>query len=132
MAFVNSSAKHLQKARRLLDRAQELIAAGLSSEAVLDAYLAVYHATRAYIIAHSRSSARTPVRVHAEFARLTILKPHLPDAMQRFISRTIKGVAAFEQGDVPFMSAEKAASIVCKGRRTFFHIEKLLTAPPCR
>ncbi|MGO9170778.1 MAG: hypothetical protein ACLP7P_02265 [Rhodomicrobium sp.] len=93
MPFINTSAKHLQKANRLLDRAQELVAAGLSSEAALDAYLVVYHSTRASIIANSRSSVRAPVRVHAEFARLTILKPHLPDAMQRFISQTMKGVA---------------------------------------
>lgn len=101
---------HLRKARHHLERAEKRIADSRLDTALLDAHLAVYHAVRAYIAAKTGKPSRTPRRIHMQFARLVTLAHDIPPSLQKSVSRSLKALSLYQQGE-----ASKAPSIEIAG-----------------
>ncbi len=71
------TADYLAKARATLADAQQIAAAPLPHVAAREAYLAVFHATEAYIFEQTGKVAKTHRGVRSEFARLARAEPRI-------------------------------------------------------
>lgn len=103
---------HLRKAFHHLERAQDRLADSRFGAAALDARLAVYYATRAYIAAKTGKPSRTPRRVHLQFACLATLAHDVPPGLQKFVSRSLKSLSLYQQGQAPDASFAETADAV--------------------
>lgn len=80
------TADYLAKARESLDEAQKTFQIGLMKVAARATYFVAFHAAQALIFERAGKVAKTHSGVHAEFARLTLVKPGLDPAFVKFLS----------------------------------------------
>jgi uncharacterized protein (UPF0332 family) len=78
---------YLDKARRSLQEAHVVAAAGFPDAAGRAAYLAAYHVAQGLIFDRTGKAAKTHRGVRSEFARLTRNEPRIEKAFLRFLAR---------------------------------------------
>jgi uncharacterized protein (UPF0332 family) len=104
----------LQKAHTLLTEAGTMVHTGLHDAAGRNAYLAAYHAARAFIFERTGQIAKTHNGTQTEFLRLTRNDPRLAPDLRIFLSQAynLKAIADYETGPGSEVSPERAAAAV--------------------
>jgi uncharacterized protein (UPF0332 family) len=94
------AARFLEKALKLLTRADIMLGVGLNESAGRNAYLAAFHAAQAYIFENAAKVLKTHNGVQAEFPRLTKDDPRIDAELRLFLSRAhnLKAIADYETG----------------------------------
>lgn len=118
----------LDKARRLLNDADAMLAISLFDAAGRTAYLAGFHAAQAFISDKTAKTVKTHQGVHSEWGRLTRNDPAFQPEMRGFLSRTynLKAVADYDTGPGAEVSPERARTETAAAKRFVALIEGLL------
>ena len=104
--------RSLEKAGQCLATGRAELAINLSSEAGRNAYLAAFHAARAFIFERTGNFIRRHEGVQREFTRLTNAEPGIDKSFPVFLSQAynLKAVADYETGPGSIVPPERAAA----------------------
>lgn len=109
------------EAQRSLDKADECIttaraevAISLSNDAGRNAYLAAFHAARAFIFERTGKVIRRHGGVHSEFHRLAKDEPAIDTSLPPFLSQAynMKAIADYDTRPGAFVSSESAVAAI--------------------
>lgn len=108
------SKRALDKARTCLNKARIIFSTGLGDEAGRSAYLAAFHAARAFIFDVTRKPIKSHKGVQTLFYDLARNHPAIPDEFLPFLSRAyhLKAVADYEEGEGAMVPLDKAAEAI--------------------
>lgn len=122
----------LEKAQKLLVRADTMLGVGLNDDAGRTAYLAGFHAAQALIFERLGKVFKSHKGVQTEFLRLTKDDPRFQPEHRIFLSQTynLKAIADYETGPGSEVSAERAAAVVETGKQFVAHLVGLVGASP--
>jgi uncharacterized protein (UPF0332 family) len=122
----------LEKAQKLLVRADTMLGVGLNDDAGRTAYLAGFHAAQALIFERLGKVFKSHKGVQTEFLRLTKDDPRFQPEHRIFLSQTynLKAIADYETGPGSEVSAERAAAVVEMGKQFVAHLVGLVGASP--
>lgn len=122
--------RFLEKAQKLLVRADTMLGVGLNDDAGRTAYLAGFHAAQAFIFERMGKVFKSHKGVQTEFLRLTKDDSRFQPELRIFLSQTynLKAIADYETGPGSEISAERAAAAVETGKRFVAHIAGLVGA----
>jgi uncharacterized protein (UPF0332 family) len=112
---VTPEAQHsLEKADNCLTTARTELAINLSSEAGRNAYLAAFHAARAFIFERTGKVVKRHESVHREFHRLAKDEPAIDKGFLPFLSQgyNMKAIADYDTTPGVVVSAEEAAAAI--------------------
>jgi len=105
------SLRFLSKARRCLYNARAMLGIGLGDDAGRSAYLAGFHAAKAFIFDHTGKIAKSHNGVKTMFTDLARRHPKMPPEFLPFLSHAyhLKEIADYETGEdiVPLETAER-------------------------
>jgi uncharacterized protein (UPF0332 family) len=109
----------LAKAHKPLGEADGMLAMKYYDAAGRAAYLAGFHAARAFIFEHNGRASKTHNGVHTEFQRLTKDDRNLDPELRVLLSQTynLKSIADYETGPGSAVSPEKAAGAIETAKR---------------
>ena len=109
----------LDKARELLERAAAMLNVGLTQDAGHAAYIAGFHAPRAFLFEQHGKAVKTHKGVRTEFLWLTRNDARVDDEERAFLGRTcnLKSIADYETGPVSQVSVESASEAIQSARR---------------
>ena len=121
--------RSLEKAENCLATAHAELAINLSSEAGRNAYLAAFHAARAFIFERTGKVARRHETVHREFHRLAKDEPAIDKSFPPFLSQgyNMKAIAYYDTTPGAFVSREDAAAAIETATRFVECIRRILT-----
>jgi uncharacterized protein (UPF0332 family) len=104
--------RSLEKAAQCLSTARAEFAINLSSEAGRNAYLAAFHAARAFIFERTGKIVKRHQGVHYEFTRLAANKSGIDASFPVFLSQAynLKAAADYETGPSSVVPPERAAA----------------------
>jgi uncharacterized protein (UPF0332 family) len=126
------------EAERSLEKADQCLATGraelginLSSEAGRNAYLAAFHAARAFIFERTDRLLRRHESVQREFTRLAEHEPGIDKDFPVFLTQAynLKAVADYETGPGSIVPPQRAAAALDTATRFVDCIRRLLTPP---
>jgi uncharacterized protein (UPF0332 family) len=108
------TAKFLAYARKLLDDASKMLITDLPDHAARTAYLASFHAARAYCFERSGNVAKTHKGVQSEFYRLSKDDETVDPDLRGFLSRAyrFKASADYETGTDDTAAPEDARDAI--------------------
>jgi uncharacterized protein (UPF0332 family) len=108
------TAKFIAYAQRLLGDAAKMLDSGLPDHAARTAYLACFHAARAYAFERSGQVAKTHKGVQSEFYRLSKDDARVDPVLRAFLSRAYayKASADYETGPEDATTPEDAREAV--------------------
>jgi len=124
------------EAERSLEKADECLSTGraerddnLRSEAGRNAYLAAFHAARAFIFECTGKLIRRHTGVQREFTRLAKDEPGIDNSFPVFLSQAynLKAVADYETGPGSIVPPERAADALETATRFVDCIRSILT-----
>jgi uncharacterized protein (UPF0332 family) len=120
--------EHLDKARGCLVRAKIILGAGVGEDAGRDAYLAVFHAAQALILARSGKVVKTHRGVHRLFSQLAKNEPRLRE-FSRFPSQAynLKDIADYELGPGAAVPLDRASAAIDMAERFVDRVTEILT-----
>jgi uncharacterized protein (UPF0332 family) len=106
--------RSLQKASECLNTARAELAINLGGEAGRNAYLAAFHAARAFIFEHSGKVVKRHESVHREFRRLAKDEPGIDKIFPPFLSQgyNMKAIADYDTTPGSFVSPGHAAAAI--------------------
>ena len=121
------AARFLDKARKLLAKADVMTKVGLADAAGRNAYLAGFHAAQAFIFERTGKSSKTHAGVQTEFLRLTKDAAKI-GTLRGFLSRAynLKALADYETGPGSEISLERATQAIAEGRSFVAYLESHL------
>ena len=125
------AADYLDKARSCLADAKQIAALPLPHIAAREAYLAVYHAAKAYVFERTGKPAKTHRGLRATFSRLAKDEPRIDPSYLTFLAKAyeLKSIADYSTGPMArAISVEDAASAIATAGRFIDTIAQLL--PP--
>ncbi len=124
------ASRFLQKAHNLLAETGPMLSNGLNNAAGRNAYLAGFHAARAFIFEHTGKVAKTHNGAQTEFLRLTKDDPSLATELRIFLSQAynLKAVADYETGPGSEIVPERAATAVETAKRFVARIIEMIEA----
>jgi uncharacterized protein (UPF0332 family) len=113
------SAKFVEQASIVLDRADRMLAAALNEDAARAAYLACFHVAQAYIFERTGKTSKTHKGVQTEFFRLTREDSRTDAELRPFLSQAyeFKSIADYFTGPDAVTSAEEAVEAVATAKR---------------
>ena len=122
------SKRALDKARSCLEKARIILATGLGDEAGRGAYLAGFHAARAFIFHMTGKPVKSHNGVQPLFFELARKHPAIPQEFLPFLARAyhLKAVADYEEGEGAVVPLEKAAEAIETAARFIDCITKTL------
>jgi uncharacterized protein (UPF0332 family) len=108
------AARYLEKARQCLFNAHASLGIRLSNDAGRSAYLAVFHASQAFLFERTGNVAKTHQGVQREFNRLAKDEPRIDKKFPPFLSQAynLKAVADYETGLDSIIPLERAAAAI--------------------
>src|ERR1700679_3211389 len=111
-----------------------MLDAGLNDAAGRTAYLAGFHAARAYIFECTGNVRKTHKGVKTEFLRLAKDDPRLDAALRVFLPQAynLKAIADHETGPGSEVSPERAADATETAKRFVARIGELVATSPAR
>ncbi|MFZ4859910.1 MAG: HEPN domain-containing protein [Desulfuromonadaceae bacterium] len=120
--------RFLYKSRKCLRNAREILAIGLGDESGRGAYLAGFHAARAFIFETTGKVAKSHNGVQTLFYEIARNNPSIPSDFLSFLSHAyhLKAVANYETGEGSSVPVEKAAKAIETASRFIDCIEKIL------
>ena len=106
--------RSLEKADNCLTTARAELAINLGSEAGRNAYLAAFHAARAFIFERTTKSIKRHESVHREFHRLAKDEPAIAKEFLPFLSQgyNMKAIADYDTAPGSFVSSEDADAAI--------------------
>lgn len=106
--------RYLEKAYRCLSDARASLGFGLNNDAGRGAYLAVFHASQAFIFERTGKAAKTHQGVQSEFHRLARDEPRIDKALPPFLAQAynLKAVADYETGPDSDIPPDRAAAAI--------------------
>ena len=119
---------YLTKARQCLASASINLDSGLSNDAGRNAYLAVFHASQAYIFSRTGKTAKTHQGVQSEMHRLARDEPRLDKDLLSFLSHAynLKAVADYETGPDSDIPADRSLKAIQTAANFIDCISKIL------
>jgi uncharacterized protein (UPF0332 family) len=122
------SAKFVDQANIMLERARIMLTVNLNEDAARAAYLACFHVAQAYIFERTDRIAKTHQGVQSEFFRLSHADARVDQELRRFLSRSyeFKSVADYFSGVDPVVMPEEAANAVDTAKAFVGHIGALV------
>jgi uncharacterized protein (UPF0332 family) len=125
------SKRALEKARSCLMKAKIIFNTGLGDEAGRGAYLAAFHAARAFIFEITRKPIKSHNGVQTLFHELARKNPAIPTEFLPFLSRAyhLKAVADYEEGEGATVPLDKAADAIETASRFVECIADVLANP---
>jgi uncharacterized protein (UPF0332 family) len=119
----------LEKADQCLSTARTELTINLSSEAGRNAYLAVFHAARAFIFDRTGKVVKRHEGVHREFTRLAKDEPGIDKALPPFLSQAynMKAIADYDTTPGSFISPGHATAAIETATRFVESIRRVLT-----
>jgi uncharacterized protein (UPF0332 family) len=120
--------RSLEKANECLSTARAELGINLSSEAGRNAYLAAFHAARAFIFERTGKVVKRHESVQREFTRLARDEPKIDKSFPVFLSQAynLKAVADYETGAGSIVLPERAAAAIETAGRFIDCINRLL------
>jgi uncharacterized protein (UPF0332 family) len=125
------TANCLAKARRCLDRANNIAALPEPEVAAREAYLAAYHAAQAYIFERTGKDVKTHRGLRATFSRLARNEPRIAPEYLTLLARTYEFKSIADYGvdpNTPAISGTDAAVAIDAAGRFIDAITQLLLA----
>jgi uncharacterized protein (UPF0332 family) len=121
--------RSLEKAAECLSTARAELDINLSSEAGRNAYLAAFHAARAFIFERTGKLIKRHTGVQREFTRLAQAEPGIDKSSPVFLSQAynLKAVADYETGPGSIVPPERAAAALETATRFVNCIRSVLT-----
>jgi uncharacterized protein (UPF0332 family) len=121
--------RSLEKAEECLSTARAELDIKLSSEAGRNAYLAAFHAARAFIFERTGRFIKRHAGVQREFTRLAKDEPGIDKSFPVFLSQAynLKAVADYETGPGSIVPPERAAAALETAARFVDCIRRVLT-----
>jgi uncharacterized protein (UPF0332 family) len=122
---------YIEKARQSRVEARTVADVGLFEAAGRAAYLAVYHAAQAFILARTDKVAKTHSGVRSQFARVAKDDPKIERKLASFLAQAykLKVVADYAVGSNIGVSASEAAEAI-EGATNFIEaVERALSDP---
>ncbi len=121
--------RSLEKADQCLTTARTELAINLSSEAGRNAYLAAFHAARAFIFDRTGKVVKRHEGVHREFTRLAKDEPGIDNSLPPFLTQAynMKAIADYDTAPGSFVSPEHAAAAIETATRFVECIRRVLT-----
>lgn len=109
----------LEKARELLNEADQIRRIGLNEAAGRSAYLAGMHAAQSLIFESTGKIVKSQKGVHLELARLTKGDPRFDADLRAFLGRAyhLKDIADYQTGSSAHVSPESAGKAIATARR---------------
>jgi uncharacterized protein (UPF0332 family) len=106
--------RSLEKADQCLTAARTELAINLTNDAGRNAYLAAFHAARAFIFERTGKVVRRHAGVRSEFSRLAANDPDIDKSFSRFLARayTMKATADYDTTPGSFVSPEEDAAAI--------------------
>jgi uncharacterized protein (UPF0332 family) len=130
----SETAAFIAYARKLLGDACKMLEGGLPEHAARTAYLACFHAARAYAFERSGQVAKTHKGVQSAFYRLSKDDGRVDPALRAFLSRAYayKATADYETGPEDTTTPEEAREAVETAGRFVAEFARLtpLSGPP--
>jgi len=122
--------RSLEKADSCLTTARAELAINLGSEAGRNAYLAAFHAARAFIFERTGEVVKRHESVHREFHRLAKNEQAIDKSFPPFLSQgyNLKAIADYETTPGSFVSTEDAATAIETATRFVDCIRRVLTS----
>lgn len=120
--------RSLEKAGNCLTIARAELAINLGSEAGRNAYLAAFHAARAFIFERTGKVVKRHESVHREFHRLAKDEPAIDKSFLPFLSQgyNMKAIADYDTPPGSFVSFEEAAAAIETASRFVDCIRRVL------
>jgi uncharacterized protein (UPF0332 family) len=121
--------RSLEKADQCLTTARAELAINLSSEAGRNAYLAAFHAARAFIFERTDKVVKRHESVHREFTRLAKDEERIDKTLPPFLSQgyNMKAIADYDTTPGSFVSPEHASAAIETAARFVQCIRRILT-----
>jgi uncharacterized protein (UPF0332 family) len=121
--------RSLEKADQCLATARAELDINLSSEAGRNAYLAAFHAARAFIFERTGKLIKRHTGVQREFTRLAQDEPGIDKSFPVFLSQAynLKAAADYETGPSSIVPPERAAAALETAARFVDCIRRVLT-----
>ena len=121
--------RSLDKANQCLVTAGAELAINLSSEAGRNAYLAAFHAARAFIFERTGKVIKRHEGARREFHRPSKDEPAIDKSFPPFLSQAynMKAIADYDTPPGAFVSAEDAAAAIETATRFVERIRRILT-----
>ncbi len=109
----------MMKAQKLLANATKALEVGLNEDAGRNAYLAGYHAARAFLYETEGKLFKTHNGLQAEFSRVVRDDPRFLPEARVFLSQAfnLKKIADYEEGADAEITPERAAAAIEKGAK---------------
>jgi uncharacterized protein (UPF0332 family) len=123
--------RFLEKAEKMLARADTMLGASLNEDAGRTAYLAAFHAVQALIFERLGRVLKTHKGIQTEFLRLTKDDRRFDPSLRNFLRQAynLKAIADYETGPGADISADRAVAAVAAGKQFVAHVTELITAP---
>jgi len=120
--------RSLEKAHQCLTTARAELGINLSSEAGRNAYLAAFHAARAFIFDRTGKVMNRHQGVQREFTRLAKDEPRIDKSFPAFLSQAynMKAIADYDTTSCSLVSPEHAAAAIETATQFVACINKLL------
>jgi len=122
------AAQFLEKARHLLAETETMLRDSLNDAAGRNAYLAGYHAARAFIFERTGKVAKTHNGVQTEFLRLTKDDRQIAPELRIFLSQAynLKAIADYETGPGSEIAPDRAATAVQTAKHFVVRIVEMI------